>query len=454
MNTKRMLTYIAAAVILGLAAMTSATAHPRDPDPVKSAKALLAPTVNPVVNVGSIARIDAGMMGAKDQEASTVGLVVDASGLTAVSRSALSPGGYGSHTFEPRPGMEVTVEVELTDVWLQLADGTRIEAEVVFTDPDLDLSFIRPIEAEDAKKRRFTPARLAAPASDPSVLDTTIVLSRLGKAAGWAPSVRLQRITAVLDTPWRCFAVDAVSGAAVFADDGRLLGLTVALPTPDGSGGMGAMTMGMPEAGGTTVVLPVSHFRSLIDQARAKPGGVKAPESEGADASAEPEKTDKKQDEKRDEDRQALRPGSLAPDFTLLDESGKRHSLSDYRGKHVLLDWWGLWCSPCVASLPRVEALHRKLADNPKVAILAMNVGDPDEKVAKWWKEKKYGFRTLNDADDLTREYGIKVFPSSVLIGPDGKVIAIRMGSADLLEGVLEKALAAAGDSKRTRSEK
>lgn len=95
-----------------------------------------------------------------------------------------------------------------------------------------------------------------------------------------------------------------------------------------------------------------------------------------------------------------------------------------------------------MAELPAVQVLHEKYEKNPKVAILAMNVMDPNDKMAKYWREKNYTFPTLNDADSLADEYGVRAFPSAYLIGPDGKVVRAAMGPAHLLAKHLEKALA------------
>lgn len=100
-----------------------------------------------------------------------------------------------------------------------------------------------------------------------------------------------------------------------------------------------------------------------------------------------------------------------------------------------------------MASLPRVQGLHEKYKSNPSVVILAMNVGDENEKMKSWWADKKYSFPTLNDADDMAKTYGIKAFPSSVLIGPDGKVLTAQVGSCYELEGELKKALAKSAKS-------
>lgn len=91
--------------------------------------------------------------------------------------------------------------------------------------------------------------------------------------------------------------------------------------------------------------------------------------------------------------------------------------------------------------MPQVQVLHQEYADNPDVVVLAMNVGDTNKKAAKYWRDKGYDFRMLHDADKLASEYGVSAFPSSILIGPDGKVLAAQIGSAHSLKGALERSL-------------
>lgn len=64
-----------------------------------------------------------------------------------------------------------------------------------------------------------------------------------------------------------------------------------------------------------------------------------------------------------------------------------------------------------------------------------------DQKMSEFWAEKKYTFPTLNDADDLARQYGIKAYPSTILIGPDGTVILTAVGSVSSIEERIEKAI-------------
>ena len=62
---------------------------------------------------------------------------------------------------------------------------------------------------------------------------------------------------------------------------------------------------------------------------------------------------------------------------------------------------------------------------------------------SRYWAEEKYTFPTLKDADELARQYGIKAYPSMILIGPDGLVIHAESGSARNREVELKKALEA-----------
>src|SRR5690554_4690869 len=60
-------------------------------------------------------------------------------------------------------------------------------------------------------------------------------------------------------------------------------------------------------------------------------------------------------------ERKTFGPGDLPPDFALEDTEGRRHALSDYRGKVVLLNFWARWCAPCVEEMPLLEKLYSQL---------------------------------------------------------------------------------------------
>jgi thiol-disulfide isomerase/thioredoxin len=120
--------------------------------------------------------------------------------------------------------------------------------------------------------------------------------------------------------------------------------------------------------------------------------------------------------------------GVEAPDFTLNDINGKSLSLSDLRGKYVILDFWGSWCGWCIKGIPEMKAYYEKYKG--KFEILGIDCGDTEEK----WKEavKKHELPWLhvfNPEDSRVLEsYGIEGFPTKIIVDPDGKIVKTIVG--------------------------
>ena len=79
-----------------------------------------------------------------------------------------------------------------------------------------------------------------------------------------------------------------------------------------------------------------------------------------------------------------IRNGVEAPDFEVIDSTGNKVRLSDFRGKFVYIDVWATWCSPCCAEIPHVEKLHKQFAGDSRIEFISISV---DSKV-KAWKKK------------------------------------------------------------------
>lgn len=126
--------------------------------------------------------------------------------------------------------------------------------------------------------------------------------------------------------------------------------------------------------------------------------------------------------------------GQTAPDFVLKDMNGKKHQLSDYRGKGVFLNFWGTWCDPCKREMPYMNDLYGEYSKKG-VEILAVHVKDTPYLVENFIKEYGLRFPVMIDKDgDVQNEYGIDPLPESLLIGPDGKVKKIIIGNQNLKE--------------------
>ncbi len=115
--------------------------------------------------------------------------------------------------------------------------------------------------------------------------------------------------------------------------------------------------------------------------------------------------------------------GTSAGDFTLRDVAGKRVSLSDFRGKTVLLSFWATWCLPCKAELPTIENIYEQNKDKD-VVVLA--VDDENEvTIKKFMNDHHYGFMVLMDPKRALFERFVIYFIPTVLI-INGKGIIVR----------------------------
>ena len=99
----------------------------------------------------------------------------------------------------------------------------------------------------------------------------------------------------------------------------------------------------------------------------------------------------------------ALDNGSKVPNFTLTDLSGKNVSLSDYKGKVVVLNFWASWCPPCKAEMPEFNEMDREFKKSGDTVLLAINMTDgrreTKKKVETFISEQKYKMRVLLDSE-------------------------------------------------------
>jgi len=110
------------------------------------------------------------------------------------------------------------------------------------------------------------------------------------------------------------------------------------------------------------------------------------------------------------------------PAAELKDAGGQPHSLSDYRGKLVLVNFWASWCGPCVTEIPSLRSLYRKLAGDG-LEVLAVNVEEGPFKVHKFRQLVEMPFPVLLDPDGAVfRAWGAKVLPTSFLVDAEGRI--------------------------------
>lgn len=143
--------------------------------------------------------------------------------------------------------------------------------------------------------------------------------------------------------------------------------------------------------------------------------------------------------EKRIEKLKVTAVGKQAIDFTRADKDGKTVKLSDFKGKLVLLDFWGSWCGPCRATHPHLKELYAEYKDKGlEIVAVAQEKGKTLEASRASWlaaieKDGINWVQVMNndgvETMDIVKTYGITAFPTKVLIDREGKVL-MRVTSA------------------------
>jgi thiol-disulfide isomerase/thioredoxin len=134
--------------------------------------------------------------------------------------------------------------------------------------------------------------------------------------------------------------------------------------------------------------------------------------------------------------------GKPAPDFQLKDMKGAPISLANLKGKTVLLDFWATWCPPCQADASSIEKLNQKYG-NGNLAIIGISVGEERAIVEKYLKKHQHSYPVVLSIDnEMPRAYQVGVFPTYMVISPDGTLTTARQGDQGFanLRRDLEKA--------------
>jgi thiol-disulfide isomerase/thioredoxin len=128
-----------------------------------------------------------------------------------------------------------------------------------------------------------------------------------------------------------------------------------------------------------------------------------------------------------DNQRIQLRLGDSVPEFSFTDLDGKAQRFTEFRGRYVLLDFWGTWCGPCRAELPNLEKAYEQFRARSFI-ILGMNDEKEPDKARKVLSNAgvTYPQSTGEAGNDLVyKRFRIDRFPTKVLLDPAGKVIAL-----------------------------
>lgn len=121
--------------------------------------------------------------------------------------------------------------------------------------------------------------------------------------------------------------------------------------------------------------------------------------------------------------------GKPAPPFRVQSIDGVTYDSAELRGKAVLLDFWATWCAPCRKDMPVVERLYGEFKDRGLI-VIGLNVGEEREVVEKFVKQNKPAYPIALTSDSpVVAAFEVNAFPTYVLIGADGSILAEQVGS-------------------------
>jgi peroxiredoxin len=146
--------------------------------------------------------------------------------------------------------------------------------------------------------------------------------------------------------------------------------------------------------------------------------------------------------------------GKTAPNFKLEDTSGKKVSLSDYKGKAVLVNFWATWCGPCKVEIPWFEKLRDQYAGQGfEILGISSDQLDTDDKgrlasekadVAKFASGMHMNYPVLLGGEDISKDWGgVDSLPESFYIDKTGKIVTVvtGLGTRDEVEANIRKVL-------------
>lgn len=143
-----------------------------------------------------------------------------------------------------------------------------------------------------------------------------------------------------------------------------------------------------------------------------------------------------------------------ALDFTLTDQFGNTHTLDQYKGKTILLNFWATWCGPCRSEMPDLQAVYEDYGKNEKdlvvLGVAAPNLGQEGstEDITAFLEENGYTYPTLMNEDaSLFYSYGISSFPTTFMIDKNGNVYGYIMGaqSREVFDDIIQQTMDGAG---------
>lgn len=119
--------------------------------------------------------------------------------------------------------------------------------------------------------------------------------------------------------------------------------------------------------------------------------------------------------------------GDRAPQWTLLDPQGRSHTLSEYRGQVVVMDFWATWCGPCRKVMPDLQKLHEQY-ESRGVRVLGMNGSERTGNPVQFMSANNYTYPIMLNSEKIMGQYNVRGIPAIYVIGVDGTILFKHVG--------------------------
>lgn len=121
--------------------------------------------------------------------------------------------------------------------------------------------------------------------------------------------------------------------------------------------------------------------------------------------------------------------GAQAADFKVTDTNGKTHTLSGYKGKWVLVNYWATWCPPCLEEIPDLISLHENKKNNLVVIGIALDYKTPKQ-VTDFAEGLLVTYPIVLGTPKIVNQIGpMQGLPTTYLFNPEGKMVAQQVGA-------------------------
>ncbi|HIX30101.1 MAG TPA: redoxin family protein [Candidatus Blautia stercoravium] len=171
-----------------------------------------------------------------------------------------------------------------------------------------------------------------------------------------------------------------------------------------------------------------------------------AVEEKGGEKDTADEKTETEEENTSAGTEEAVTP---AVDFTLKDQYGNTHTLSEYKGKTVFLNFWATWCPPCKAEMPDIQKIYEEYQEKGDDSLVILGIAAPNwgqeqsqEGITAFLEEKGYTYPVVMDTTgEMFMAYGISSFPTTFMIDKEGNVFGYASGqlSEDMMRSIIRQ---------------